>query len=505
MKVVYNWLKEFVDLTAPPPVLRERLSLAGVAIDSIEESVAGPVLDAEITANRPDCLGHAGIAREIAAIFRLPVKAVEPKLQESAEKAADATRVEIEAPELCGRYTARVLRGVRVQPSPDWLRQRLEAIGEKSINNVVDVTNYVMFELGQPLHAFDLDHLSERRIVVRRAHAGEKMRTLDGVERTLAKEMCVIADSSRAVAIAGVMGGADSEIRLGSRSILIESACFDPISIRRTSKALGLRTEASYRFERGADPEIAELASRRAAEFIAGRLYDPATGLLLRRYRQGEAAIPGFLDDYAMLAQGLLDLYEAQFDPRWLELALRLIEKARKLFEDSAAGGFFGSAPDSGLVIRVKEDYDGAEPSGNSVMAMNLLRLAAIANRPDLREAAEKTLAAFASRLAAAPVTLPQMLGALGFHLGERREIVVAGDRDGADTRALLGELHRHFVPNRIVLLVNSDEARRSLAAAHPAIAAMDKLNGRAAAYVCRNFVCQLPVSGPAELAKLLQ
>jgi len=268
MKVVYNWLKEFVDLTAPPPVLRERLSLAGVAIDSIEESVAGPVLDAEITANRPDCLGHAGIAREIAAIFRLPVKAVEPKLQESAEKAADATRVEIEAPELCGRYTARVLRGVRVQPSPDWLRQRLEAIGEKSINNVVDVTNYVMFELGQPLHAFDLDHLSERRIVVRRAHAGEKMRTLDGVERTLAKEMCVIADSSRAVAIAGVMGGADSEIRLGSRSILIESAWFDPISIRRTSKALGLRTEASYRFERAADPEIAELASRRAAEFI---------------------------------------------------------------------------------------------------------------------------------------------------------------------------------------------------------------------------------------------
>jgi len=252
------------------------------------------------------------------------------------------------------------------------------------------------------------------------------------------------------------------------------------------------------------EPRYAE-AARRAAEFIAGRLYDPATGLLLRRYRQGEAAIPGFLDDYAMLAQGLLDLYEAQFDPRWLELALRLIEKARKLFEDSAAGGFFGSAPDSGLVIRVKEDYDGAEPSGNSVMAMNLLRLAAIANRPDLREAAEKTLAAFASRLAAAPVTLPQMLGALEFHLGERREIVVAGDRDGADTRALLGELHRHFVPNRIVLLVNSDEARRSLAAAHPAIAAMDKLNGRAAAYVCRNFVCQLPVSGPAELAKLLQ
>jgi phenylalanyl-tRNA synthetase beta chain len=268
MKVIYNWVKEFVGVTAPAAELRSRLSLAGVAIDSIEETAAGPVLDAEITANRPDCLGHYGMAREIAAIYRLPVKPVEPKLKESAEKVADATRVEIEVPELCGRYTARVMRGVKVQPSPDWLRQRLEAIGEKSINNVVDVTNYVMFELGQPLHAFDLDKLNERRIVVRRARSGEKIRTLDGVERTLTKEMGVIADASHAVAIAGVMGGADSEIGFSSRNILIEAAWFDPISVRRTSKALGLRTEASYRFERGADPEMAELASRRAAELI---------------------------------------------------------------------------------------------------------------------------------------------------------------------------------------------------------------------------------------------
>jgi uncharacterized protein YyaL (SSP411 family) len=252
------------------------------------------------------------------------------------------------------------------------------------------------------------------------------------------------------------------------------------------------------------EPRYAD-AARRAAEFIAGRLYDPATGLLLRRYRQGEAAIPGFLDDYAMFAQGLLDLYEAQFDPRWLDLALRLAEKARELFEDPAAGGFFGSAPDSGLVMRVKEDYDGAEPSGNSVMVLNLLRLSAMTNRPDLREAAEKTLAAFAPRLVAMPAALPQMLGALEFHLGERREIVVAGDRHAADTRALLRELLRHFVPNRIVLLVDSDEARRDLAGAHPAIAGMHKLDGRAAAYVCRDFVCQLPVSEPAELAELLE
>jgi phenylalanyl-tRNA synthetase beta chain len=268
MKVAYSWLKEFVDVTAPPSDLRARLSLAGVAIDSVEESAAGPVLDAEITANRPDCLGHYGLAREVAATYRLPVKPLEPKLNESSEKAASATRVEIESPELCGRYTARVLRGVKVQPSPDWLRRRLEAIGQNSINNVVDITNYVMFELGQPLHAFDLDKLAEHRIVVRRARPSEKIRTLDGTERTLGKDVCVIADASRAIAIAGVMGGADSEIGFSSRNILIESAWFDPISVRRTSKALGLRTEASYRFERGSDPEMAETASRRAAELI---------------------------------------------------------------------------------------------------------------------------------------------------------------------------------------------------------------------------------------------
>ena len=268
MKVLYNWLKEFVGVTAPVNDLRSRLSLAGVAIDSIEDTPAGPVLDAEITANRPDCLGHYGIAREVAAIYRLSVNPLRPQIKESSEKVASATRVDIESPDLCGRYTARVLRGVKVQPSPDWLRQRLEAIGQNSINNVVDVTNYVMFELGQPMHAFDLDKLAEKRIVVRRARAGEKIRTLDGAERTLAKDMCVIADAAHAVAIAGVMGGAESEIGFASRNILLESAWFEPISVRRTSKALGLRTEASYRFERGADPEMAELASRRAAELI---------------------------------------------------------------------------------------------------------------------------------------------------------------------------------------------------------------------------------------------
>lgn len=268
MKVVYDWLKEFVDVKAPATELRSRLSLAGVAIDSVDDSPAGPVLDAEITSNRPDCLGHYGIAREAAAIYRKPLKPVHPKLKEAAEKVESAARVDIEVPDLCGRFTARVVRGVKTQPSPDWLRERLAAIGQNSINNVVDVTNYVMFELGHALHAFDYDKLREHRIIVRRARAGEKLRTLDGVERTLAKDMCVVCDPSRALAVGGVMGGAESEISFSTRNILIECAWFDPVSVRRTSKALGLRTEASYRFERGADREMAELASRRAAELI---------------------------------------------------------------------------------------------------------------------------------------------------------------------------------------------------------------------------------------------
>ena len=268
MKVLYNWLKEFVDVAMSAAELRSRLSMAGVAIDSVEDTAAGPVLDAEITINRPDLLGHLGIAREVAALCRLFLKTTQPKFKESADKASKATRVEIECPELCGRYTARIVRVVKIQPSPDWLRKRLEALGQTSINNVVDVSNYVMLELGQPLHAFDLDRLAEHRIVVRRARPGESLRTLDGVERKLTKDMCLICDARSPVAIGGVMGGAESEISFSTKNLLIESAWFDPISIRRTSKALGLRTEASLRFERGVDPELADLASRRAAELI---------------------------------------------------------------------------------------------------------------------------------------------------------------------------------------------------------------------------------------------
>ena len=247
-------------------------------------------------------------------------------------------------------------------------------------------------------------------------------------------------------------------------------------------------------------------AARRAAEFLIARVYDPQSGALLRRYRQGEAAIPAFLDDYAFFAQGLLDLYEAQFDLRDLELAIRLTEKQMELFEDPEQGAFFASAADdASLVMRVKEDYDGAEPSGNSVAAMNLLRLARFTNRSGFRESAERMLAAFASRLAAAPAALPLMLAACEWLLGEPREIVLVGDRGDAGTLALLRALHSRFVPNRVVMLVDSPEARRALAAAIPSIEFMEKIEGRASAYVCRNYTCQLPVTESEKLAELIQ
>ncbi|MBI3406355.1 MAG: phenylalanine--tRNA ligase subunit beta [Acidobacteria bacterium] len=268
MKVLYNALKDFVALPDDAKPLLARMPLHGLPIESVEDSAAGPVIDLEIFNNRGDLLGHYGVARELATLIRGTLKSVRPQLKESSTPASSATRVEIECPELCGRYTARVIRGVKVQPSPDWLRQRLESLGQASINNVVDATNYIMLDLGHPMHAFDMDKLAEGRIVVRRARAGEKMRTLDGIERKLSPDMCMIADAQKAVAIGGVMGGAESEISFASKNILLESAWFDPISIRKGAKAVGLRTEASIRFERGADIENAELASRRCAALI---------------------------------------------------------------------------------------------------------------------------------------------------------------------------------------------------------------------------------------------
>jgi phenylalanyl-tRNA synthetase beta chain len=271
MKIVYNWLKDFVEVTATPDELASRLALSGTNIGGIEKGPHGAVIDAEVSSNRPDCLGHYGIAREVSAVYTLPLKTVSPKPQESAAaKASDAVRVEIQSPELCGRFTARVIRGAKIQPSPQWLRDRLEASGVASINNVVDATNYVMLELGHALHAFDYDKVRDHRIVVRRAKPGEKLRTLDGIERSLDPGICMICDGdgSRAVGIGGIMGGGETEISFSTKNVLIECAWFDPIAIRRATRILKLHTEASTRFGRGADPEMAEFASRRCAELI---------------------------------------------------------------------------------------------------------------------------------------------------------------------------------------------------------------------------------------------
>src|ERR1700737_2658863 len=270
MKGVYNWVKEFVDVTAAPQELASRLALSGTNIGGVENGAHGAVIEAEVSSNRPDCLGHYGIARKVAAIYKLPLKHVSPKPPESAAKASDAVRVEIQSPELCGRFTARVIRGAKIQPSAQWLKDRLEASGVASINNVVDATNYVMLELGHALHAFDYDKVRDHRIVVRRAKPTEKIRTLDGIERALDPGICMICDGdgSRAVGIGGIMGGAETEISFSTKNVLIECAWFDPIAIRRATRFLKLHTEASTRFGRGADPEMAELASRRAAELI---------------------------------------------------------------------------------------------------------------------------------------------------------------------------------------------------------------------------------------------
>ena len=271
MKVVYPWLKDFVDVTATPEELASRLALAGTNIGGVENGAHGAVLDAEITSNRPDCLGMLGIAREVAAVYKLPLKFAAPKPKESlTAKAGDAVNVKIEAQDLCGRFTARVIRGVKIQPSPDWLRTRLEAAGVSSINNVVDATNYVMLELGHPLHAFDYDLVRNHSIVVRRAKAKEKIRTLDGIERSLDTNICMVCDGdgSRVVGIGGIMGGGETEISFSTKNVLIECAWFDPVAVRRAARFLKLHTEASTRFGRGADPEMAEVASRRCAELI---------------------------------------------------------------------------------------------------------------------------------------------------------------------------------------------------------------------------------------------
>ena len=247
-------------------------------------------------------------------------------------------------------------------------------------------------------------------------------------------------------------------------------------------------------------------AARSAANFIAKTMYDPASGTLLRRYRDGDAAIPGFLDDYAFFIAALLDLYEADFDPAHLELAISLAAEMRRRFEDPAAGGFFSTeAGDANLVLRMKDDYDGAEPSGNSMALLDLLRLAHMTDRAEFHEAAERTFEYLGRKISSQPVALPQALVALDYTLARRREIVIAGARDNDATRDLLRAVHDRFLPHAVALLIDSAETRSKLERLFPAAATMGEVNHLPTAYVCEDYACRLPTNDVSKLTELLQ
>jgi len=282
MRVSIDWLREYIDLNVPLEELADGLTMAGLEVEETIEltkedfasqggsgTISDTVFNVKVTPNRGDWLSMIGVAREAGPLVKAKARLPEPKISESGEASEDLIKIEIEAPDLCRRYVGVVVRGVKIKDSPGWMKDRLIAAGLRPINNVVDITNYVMLELGQPLHAFDYSLLHGGRIIVRRARPGETIASLDGAERALEPDMLVIADANRPVAIAGVMGGIDSEINEQTEDILVESANFNSVSIRRTSKRLGMTTESSYRFEREVDPSITMRAALRAAELMA--------------------------------------------------------------------------------------------------------------------------------------------------------------------------------------------------------------------------------------------
>ena len=269
MLISYNWLKDLIDISMPAEEVAEQLTRVGITVEGVHPQGDDFVLDIDLTSNRPDCLSHLGIAREMAAITGQAIRTVnasEPEIPLPAVLAYDV--VAIQDPDLCHRFTARIIRNVKIGPSPEWLVKRLEAIGERAINNVADITNYVMHELGQPMHSFDLDKLAGNRIIVRRARSGETIKTLDEVDRKLDDTMLAICDAEKPAAIGGIMGGLDSSITESTTTVLLEVAYFKRENIRQTSRRLNLATEASYRFERGVDIDNLVKASNQAAQLI---------------------------------------------------------------------------------------------------------------------------------------------------------------------------------------------------------------------------------------------
>jgi phenylalanyl-tRNA synthetase beta chain len=288
MKMSPQWLRDFVDLTVDNNRLAEDLTFAGIAVEGISGSGEGTVFEMEITTNRPDAMNHYGVAREAAAIYDLPLKTIEPKLPASAGEAA--FRIEIEDTQGCARYTARVIRGVAIKSSPAHIASRLALVDQRAINNAADASNYTLWEMGHPTHAFDLDLLDGGKIIVRRARAGETLKTLDGVDRKLSSDDLIIADAKKPVALAGVMGGFDSMITDKTKNVLIESAWFDPATVRKTAKRHGLHTDASHRFERGADfgatPLACALVAQRILESGGGQLQGDEIDAVARKIDQ---------------------------------------------------------------------------------------------------------------------------------------------------------------------------------------------------------------------------
>jgi len=269
MGVSINWLKEYVDYKWTPEELAHRLTMAGIAIEGVEQAGDDSLLELDLTPNRGDCLGMINLAREVAALNGTKISIPTIELRENGEDIHNYITVEIADPDLCPRYTARLIKNIKVQTSPQWLQNRLLSCGIRPINNIVDVTNYVMMESNQPLHAFDYDLLSAaKKIVVRPAQAGENITTLDDVERELDANMLLITDNGRPVAVAGTMGGQNTEINDKTVNVLLESACFKATSIRKTSRKLGLRSDSSIRFEKGSDVNGVIYAANRAAALM---------------------------------------------------------------------------------------------------------------------------------------------------------------------------------------------------------------------------------------------
>jgi phenylalanyl-tRNA synthetase beta chain len=285
MRLVVSWLRDFVDVKATPDEIAETLGLRGFEVAAIEQLADNDaVIDFEVTANRPDCLSVIGLAREVATAYDAPLVPARPTAANLPTGESDRVSIAIEDPELCPRYGAAVADLSSGGATPAWMSWRLQAAGVRPISPIVDITNYVLIELGQPMHAFDLETLAGRSIRIRRAMTGEAIRTLDGVERKLAPDMLVIADKDRAQAVAGVMGGAASEVSPSTRAIVFESACFKPASVRRTSKQLGLKTEASTRFERGADISAPVAGLQRAIALMEAIGAGTASGPIVDRY-----------------------------------------------------------------------------------------------------------------------------------------------------------------------------------------------------------------------------